>query len=114
MAQATLKSPLKRYSLGGVIFEAEVPKTVDMEFYRMYEDNPRLHFKLDSSDHAALAVDDKTGRPRDKMTRIEAIRNAIDELDEDADDAWMKDGRPDARALTSALGWQVTSQERDE
>ncbi len=59
-------------------------------------------------------VDD--GRPKRPGTRAgvnEAILEAMDQLDVDTEGHYNKDGKPDARALTSILGWQVTKQDRD-
>jgi hypothetical protein len=51
--------------------------------------------------------------PDDQATREAAIIEAIGKLNVDNKDLWLKDGRPDATALTTVLGWSVTAAERD-
>lgn len=122
MATATLKkNGPRRINTHGHIFERGVDQTVSAEVGRSLENDARFDVKFDKAELAVpLAASqqqsgsEKPQRPESKEARIAAIRDAIGELDEDNEDHWTNDGKPDARALTSILGWQVTSPERDE
>jgi hypothetical protein len=52
-------------------------------------------------------------RPSTEKERLAAIAQAIDDLDPDVEGNFTSTGKPDARALTSVLGWQVTGVDRD-
>lgn len=67
-------------------------------------------------EHAAQLVTetDDGGVPKDKLHRLRLIAGAIPALDLDNEAHWTNSGKPDARALTQLLGWQVTSIDRDE
>lgn len=45
--------------------------------------------------------------------RLAAITTAIGSLDPDNGDLWLRDGRPDASALTEITGWTVSAAERN-
>lgn len=51
--------------------------------------------------------------PSDPEQRLAAIVEAVGELDPKNEDLWLRDGKPDAAALSSALGWTVKAAERD-
>lgn len=122
MATAILKkNGPRRINTHGHIFERGVEQTVSAEVGRSLENDDRFDVRFDKAELAApLAASqqqsgsEKPSRPESKEARIAAIRDAIGELDEDNEDHWTNDGKPDARALTSILGWQVTSDERDD
>ena len=57
---------------------------------------------------------DSEQEPSDPDERQAAILAAIDGLDKDDGNLWLKSGAPDTRALSEALGWKVTAAERDE
>lgn len=118
MATAKLRYP-NRLSIHGILFEKDAPAPVPIpvDVARKLEDDDRFHIKFAPEDlvaaPAAVQVAEG-GRPTDHGARINAIMVAIEELDAEVDENFTTDGRPDARALTSALGWQVLSAERDE
>ena len=51
--------------------------------------------------------------PAVQPSREQLIRAAILKLDKTNDDVWLKDGKPDAAAITGLAGWPVTATERD-
>jgi hypothetical protein len=82
--------------------------------------DPRFEVVFDPGEReaAAVAADvegelDANGVPKDKQTRLRYIIGAIDAIPVDAEDAYTSTGKLDARYLTSMLGWQVSSTDRD-
>jgi hypothetical protein len=57
---------------------------------------------------------EETNAPTDEGERIEAIRGAIDELDEDDEDAFTAAGKPQVSALQAVLGYDISAAERDQ
>lgn len=76
-----------------------------------------------ADDQAALllavnAVSGPTGDaapdvPADAKERLAAITAAIGQIDPNNPDLWLKDGKPDAAAISDILGWQVSAAERN-
>lgn len=121
MAYGTTKE-LRAIAIGGKTFiqGEHTPLSYDeaMEFSK----DDRLKITISPQEHAAnfgraASEEPQTPTvPEVKMTeaqQIEAIKVAIDNLDMDDTSNWTQSGMPDARALTKALGWQVTSALRD-
>jgi hypothetical protein len=119
MAEVTLhKSGPHRLNKAGIVFERGVPRhDVPLELIRELENDERFVIKMADKDEriaARKAVVAADGRPDKLADRLEAIKGAIAELDIDVESNFTKSGLPDARALTAILGWQVTSNERDQ
>jgi len=51
--------------------------------------------------------------PADPAERQAAIVAAIEKLNVDNPDVWLRDGRPNASSLTEIVGWTVSAAERD-
>ena len=51
--------------------------------------------------------------PTDHAERSAAIKDAIGKLNVDNGELWLKDGRPDAKAIEGVTGWPVSAKERD-
>lgn len=58
-------------------------------------------------------VSDKSGAPDDEAERLSAIKDAIGKLDKEKTEQWLKDGRPDAKAIEAITGWPVKAADRD-
>lgn len=54
-----------------------------------------------------------TVEPTEPIERQKAIIEAIGKFNVDNRNLWLKDGRPEAGALSDVLGWQVSAKERD-
>lgn len=78
------------------------------------ENDLRFEVKFQDGEVDDTPDEEPGGRPANKADRLAAIQDAIGQLDDDNDDHFTAEGKPDARALTSILGWQVTAKERDE
>jgi hypothetical protein len=118
MYYATLTDPARIVFLDGTEFIRGVEKPVTKEFYDLLKNrgNYFLRSEVEESDDLK---DEETPETKDKKPKArqevtDAILKAIGQLDVDAKDSFLSDGRPDARALSKVLGWQVTSNERDE
>lgn len=117
MARATLTGP-NRLMIHNTIFEKGVPTPVPTDIARFLEADVRFEVEFDDEDEAAVqdeGAGDGETEPA-KLTneqKMEAIRDAVANLDPDDESNWTKDGKPDARALTKLLKFQVTSAERD-
>jgi hypothetical protein len=114
MPSVILQRP-NRVNVMGQMFERGVVTPVSQEIARALEENPRFIVKWAKGEDQN-APDEDTGpkKPVVRQKRMSMIRAAIDQLSEDDEKVWTKDGRPDARALSKILGWTVTNQERDE
>lgn len=53
------------------------------------------------------------GEPTDPAERQAAIVEAIGKLDENNNEQWLTNGKPDIKALFAVLGWVITAAERD-
>ncbi|QIG76980.1 hypothetical protein EVC30_152 [Rhizobium phage RHph_Y1_11] len=84
----------------------------DERFQVKFDPGEDVNAALRAADEAQFAVNDN-GVPVDKAYRLKVIAGAIGALDLDNENHWTNDGRPDARALTKLLGWQVTGVDRD-
>jgi hypothetical protein len=109
--------PLRIFTQG-YLFERNAPRDdIPMDVCRELLQDKR--FKIDLVAGEAIrqpsqeGKGDMKGRPGVLADRLDAIRDAIADLNVDDDDNFTADGKPDARILTSMLGWQVTSEERD-
>lgn len=51
--------------------------------------------------------------PEGEVVRIAAIKDAIGKLNIDSAELWLKDGRPDVKAVEAITGWPVKAAERD-
>lgn len=116
MPTATLRPKgLNRIHVYGHLFLSGIPQPVSNAVATQIETGEYeaqfkvVREKLDPTP----APTSKSTRPADAATRVDMIRDAMLELDEDVDSNWTTNGKPDARALTSILGWQVTSEDRD-
>lgn len=129
MATVTLrKNGPRRINTRGILFVREVPvEDVPREIAEALEQDDRFKVKYDTSDvktpsreEAIEAQEDeedgetdKRIKPKGKAALYAAINEAADQLDLDNESHFTKDGKPDARALSSILGWVVTSADRD-
>lgn len=123
MATATLKT-LNRYTIAGHTFERGVAKTIPYDLAMRLSEHPlaseRLAIKISPAEHAEnygkepeAPAEDSAPKVLTDAEKLDAIKAAVSELDVDNPDHFTKSGLPDARALTSVLGWQVTSAMRD-
>lgn len=116
MARATLTGP-NRLMIYNTIFEKGVPTPIYTDIARFLEADVRFEVEFDDDDNIVQPeAEDDTGGEPPKLTheqKMEAIRDAVANLDPDDESNWTKDGKPDARALTKLLKFQVTSAERD-
>lgn len=62
---------------------------------------------------AATGAPPSTAAPEDDAPRIAAIKDAIQTLDTANKSLWLKDGRPDTKAITVMTGWPVSAADRD-
>lgn len=106
----------RRLNIRGHIFEREQPLPVDIGVASALRGDDRFRVEVPAGVTlpAAPAAPAEPAAPTGKAAKMQAILAAIDELDEDNEAHWTNDGKPDARALTSILGYQVTSAERNE
>jgi hypothetical protein len=115
--EITLLKP-RRLFIHGVMFERGKPKMASAAIGRTLDGRPNV--KVDWTKTGPVEpgpveeARDADGRPKDKATRIEAIRDAMTKLDPDNESHYTRSGKPDARALTEILGWQVSAADRDE
>lgn len=126
MATVTLlKSGPRRINTRGFLFERDVPvEDIPRDIAETFEDDDRFKVKYTAADSDAPSREEavaaqeegetaKRVKPKSAADRYAAINAAADELDLDDDKNFTKDGKPDARALSSLLGWVVTSADRD-
>lgn len=116
MARATLTGP-NRLMIHNTIFEKGVSTPVPTDVAQLLDADVRFEVEFDDEDRAELteAGEDPAGKPAELTPdqKMEAIRDAVASLDPDDETNWTKDGKPDARALTKLLKFQVTSADRD-
>lgn len=140
MASLTLKK-MRRYNTRGIMFERGVVTPVEPHIALEVEEDPvqseRFVVKLSSDERLALSQRSSGERARDELDseirrephieptenqtekvltegeKLEAVRRAMDELDPDNEEHFTNAGKPDARALTQILGWNVTAALRD-
>lgn len=129
MATVTLrKHGPRRINTKGILFVREVPvENVPRDIAEQLDADERFIVKFTAGDSVApereeaieAQEDENTGetgkriKPKNAAERYAAINDAADQLDLDNDAHFTKDGKPDARALSSILGWVVTSADRD-
>jgi hypothetical protein len=119
MPEATLLKP-KRLSVLGVVLERDKPRMVSPEVARILDRRWSANCRVDWRKTGPVEEPEveqeeaPDGRPADKQQRLAAIRAAVDKLDPDDESHFTRTGKPDARALSEILGWQVTAEERDE
>lgn len=51
--------------------------------------------------------------PTDPTERLDAIKAAINTLNIDNGDLWLRDGKPNVAAIVDVTGWNLTAAERD-
>jgi hypothetical protein len=111
---ATLLKP-NSFTTMGITFQRGDRKEVSYTTARALYESGRFKVELDDREATMKELtDERAGKPYDKVKRLQAIRDAIDELDPDDETNFRPDGSPDARALSAALGWMVTGEERDQ
>lgn len=128
MARVSTKT-LASYSLVGYRFTKEpvdVPYHLAVQLSEDPKASSRLKIEISAQEHvenhgkkppepvaaAASAPADPAADPG--ASQMAAIKAAIDSLDIDNEAHYTKGGLPDARALSSILGFQVTAKMRDE
>ena len=108
---AELLPPLLSLNVGGKMFKKGVPQPVDLPTAQAFAENPRFRV---TGLHNRTAIEEAAYHSRPKGEALmEAIRVAADAFDEDDDDAWDRAGKQSIHALTKALGYAVTAEERD-
>jgi hypothetical protein len=134
VAHVILKN-MRRYATRGHVFERGKAQTVSPAVALAIEEDPvqserfKVHLSLEERNVLATPVElsplerdtlrqegtdtDEDEHVLTEAEKLEMVREAIDNLDVDVPSNFTGDGRPDARALTKALGWQVTSAMRD-
>ncbi len=68
---------------------------------------------IESGDIEKVVTHTAPSAPTDDAVRLAAIKEAIGKLNVDNGDLWLKDGRPDVKALEGITGWKVSAGERD-
>jgi hypothetical protein len=111
MYTAELLPPLLSLNVAGVMFKKGVAVPIDLATAQSFAENPRFHV---TGLHTRTAIEEAAyhGRPKGEAL-MEAIRSAADAFDVDDDDAWDRSGKHSVHALTKALGYAVTAEERD-
>jgi hypothetical protein len=118
MATVTLRNLNRLRAADGTLFERGVAKEMSAAKAKTYEDNDRFHVRYAPGEDrnveaAPVVTDGPSKKPTSRAEIIAAIQGAIDQLDINNESHYTTSGKPDARALTSILGWQVTGEERD-
>lgn len=110
-ATAELLAPLRRLNIGGTLFLQGKPQPVDFATARRLDANPRFKVRgLDTREAVeALAVET---RPEGESL-MEAIRAAEEGLDIDDASNFDREEKVSVHALSAALGYPITVQERD-
>ena len=109
MPEVELIQP-SRLNLDGKVYKRGERVPVDFDVAYELARNPR--FKVHGLDtRAALEHREKQTRPLGDDL-MQAIRDAADDLSED-DDNYDRQGKPAVAALSAALGYPVTKEERD-
>lgn len=121
MAKVRTKT-LMSFRKGGKHFTQEFQPCSYAEALALEQDD-RLEVKITPEEHANAhnnpdAGDgqdegDDSGPPANESDRIDAIQEAVTELDVDNEKHFTAAGLPDARALSQVLGWTVTADERN-
>lgn len=119
MAIVTLKPKGPRSIMTlGVVFVREVPERVDAATARTLQVDDRFLVEFEPGETEVTGVVDAgvpvvRTKPESMTQRLQMIRDAADELSVDVEENFTSDGKPSAIALTKALGWQVTKEDRD-
>jgi hypothetical protein len=63
----------------------------------------------------AVEEDDsgQSAAPTDPAERLAHITSAIEKMDKDNADLWLRDGKPDIVAISDITGWTITAAERN-
>jgi len=108
---AELLPPLLSINTAGKMFKKGVPLPVDLAVAQKLAENPRFHV---TGLHSRTAVEEAAYHARPKGEALmQAIRNAADRFDVDDDDNWDRIGKHSVHALSKALGYGVSGEERD-
>ena len=108
---AELLPPLLSINTAGKMFKKGVALPVDLPTAQKLAENPRFHV---TGLHSRTAVEEAAYHARPKGEALmEAIRNAADRFDVDDDDNWDRIGKHSVHALSKALGYGVSGEERD-
>ena len=113
MSHVTLKFPLTYTLPKHPTFHKGVKTPVPHELAVALDGNPNFDVEL-SVQAAGEVVVTKGKRPKSPAEVSVEILEAAAQLDVEDEASFTADGKPDARALTKILGWQVTSADRDE
>lgn len=92
--------------------------TVSYDDAMALQQDKRFKVEITPDEHVTAANSRASGenagaKPRDKKKLYAAINGAIGMLSLDDESNYTADGRPDARALTKVLGYQITAADRD-
>ena len=108
---AELLPPLLSINTAGKMFKKGVPLPVDLAVAQKLAENPRFHV---TGLHSRTAVEEAAYHARPKGEALmQAIRNAADRFDVDDDDNWDRIGKHSVHALSKALGYGISGEERD-
>jgi hypothetical protein len=114
MATVTLVGP-RRLNIGGVLYKRGYTVELDDHLAIAFEEDERFRVK-----GVRLTEEERRRAPPPKPTAqpsgpalTQAIRDAIDALDPDDDNAFDRGGKPSVRAISAVLGREVTAAERD-
>lgn len=111
MPTAELLKPARLNYLGRV-WERGVQEPVDLETARILEDNPR--FRVRGFAEAEPRQADTAPVRADSTQILHAkIRDAVDRLDVDDEEAFSASGKPQPAAVSAILGYDVTAEEID-
>ena len=110
MPTAELIGP-NRMNIDGKVYLKNKPVPIDMETAFSLANNPR--FKVSGlTSREVVEFQEMQRRPREPDL-LRAINEAADMLDVDDEDNFDRSGRPSVAALSKALGYPITKEERD-
>lgn len=112
MATATLRGDRHRMNIGGIVFENGVPKEVSPDMAAQLADHRHFHVRFSPAERRVPPPRQQT-KALTEGQQLRKIRDAVDDLDEDAEDNWTIDGKPSAQALSREVGFTVTNEMRD-
>lgn len=108
MPKVTLLQPRSINTLG-IHFKKGEPVEVDDHIAAQLSEDPRFQVG-DVARGGVIVLDSDDGRPGSRVKRLDAIREAADQLAED-DEAFDENGLPKSDKLEEILGWPVSKRE---
>lgn len=117
MPHATVISQNNSIHKAGTLFMRGVKTPITLDQAGVLRKDTRFHVEFDDPIEERKVIEDDEAEETKVLSpkqRLQEIADAIDSLDPDDEDAFTNAGLPDARKLSSILGYQVTAKDRDD